>query len=74
MRHAQIILPLGGTLGELAAYFHPEIERLTADELAAVAADAASLGLVTVNEYRRSIGAGNLAAYARCLTSQRRTS
>lgn len=50
MNERQQLLPLSGTLAELAAYFHPEIETLTTDELAAVAADAASLGLVTMNE------------------------
>lgn len=67
---SQQILPLGGTLGEVERYFHPQVETLTADELAAVCADAASLGLVTMNEYRCRIGgAGNLKAYARCLVA-----
>lgn len=65
----QNILPLGGTLGEVAAYFHDEVGSLTADELALVVADAASIGLVTMNEYRRCIGPGNLQSYARCLAA-----
>lgn len=68
MRNRQLILPLGGTLSEVAAYFSPEAETLTAEELAAVVADAASIGMVTMHEYRRCIGAGNLKSYAQCLT------
>jgi hypothetical protein len=65
----QLILPLGGILRDLRDYFGDELERLTADELAAVAADAAGLGLVTMNEYRRSIGSGNLKSYAACIVA-----
>lgn len=64
---SQLILPLGGILRDLSEYFGTDLERLTADELSAVAADAAALGLVTINEYRRCIGAGNLKSYAQCL-------
>jgi hypothetical protein len=62
----QMVLPLDALLSDLEAYFGAELETLTCRELAAIAYDAASLGLVTISEYRRAIG-GHLKTYAGCV-------